>query len=122
MPTGTEQNGAIQIQMGKRIRQLRVSMQWSLETLAEKADLDVSFLSGVERGVRNVSLGKLSRIASAFNLSLAELCDLPRGRESGKRTMEAHIIFLLRRQNAKTTRFILSFIQSLDQWLSERAE
>jgi transcriptional regulator with XRE-family HTH domain len=122
MPTGTEQNAAIQIQIGKRIRQLRVSMQWSLETLAEKADLDVSFLSGVERGLRNVSLRNLSRIASAFDLSLAELCELPKSRETGKRTMEARIIFLLRKQNAKTTRFILSFIESLDQWLSEGME
>ena len=119
MPRGSEQNAAIQVQIGKRIRQLRASQRWSLETLAEKADLDVSFLSGVERGVRNVSLRSLSQIAKAFDLSLTELCELPKARETGKRTMEARILFLLRKQSAGTMRFILSFMESLDHWLSE---
>ena len=122
MPTGSVHNAAIQLQMGQWIRQLRVERRWSQETLAEKADLDVTFLSGVERGKRNISLFKLWRIANAFNLSLSELCDLPKGRETGKRTMEAHIIFLLRKQKPKTMRFILTYIESLDQFLSGGVE
>jgi len=111
----------IQVQIGKRIRQLRVSMEWSLERLAEKADLDVSFLSGVERGLRNVSLGKLEKLAKAFNLSLAELCELPTGRRSATTTMEARILFLLREQRVDTVRFVLGFVEGLDQWLAGRA-
>src|SRR5437016_10883308 len=122
MPTGSVHNAAIQLQMGKWIRQLRVARRWSQETLAEKADVDVTFLSGVERGKRNISLFNLSRIANAFNLSLSELCDLPKGRDTGKRTMEAHIIFLLRKQKPKTMRFILTYIESLDQFLSGGVE
>ena len=110
----------IQAQIGKRIRQLRVSMEWSLERLAEKADLDVSFLSGVERGLRNVSLGKLEKLAKAFNLSLAELCELPTGRRGATATMEARILFLLREQRVDTVRFVLGFVEGLDQWLSGR--
>jgi transcriptional regulator with XRE-family HTH domain len=68
-------------------------MGWTLERLAERADMDVSFLSGVERGLRNVSLRNLERIAAAFALSLAELCELPTGRERGKTTNgSAHFV------------------------------
>ena len=58
---------------GTRVRALREQNGWSQETLAEKCDLDRTYISGIERGLRNVSLVNLEIIAKAFKVSLSEL-------------------------------------------------
>jgi transcriptional regulator with XRE-family HTH domain len=45
------------------------------EQLAEKAELHWTFISGVERGVRNISVVKLWRIATALNAHVRDLVD-----------------------------------------------
>jgi transcriptional regulator with XRE-family HTH domain len=45
----------------------------SQEKLAEKADLNTTYISDVERGVENISLDALIRIATALKVSLADL-------------------------------------------------
>ncbi|TKB80782.1 MAG: helix-turn-helix transcriptional regulator [Nitrospira sp.] len=62
----------IRIKLGKRVRHLRSVRGWSQEALGEKADLHPSYIGGIERGERNVSLVNLARLAEAFQLSLAE--------------------------------------------------
>jgi transcriptional regulator with XRE-family HTH domain len=42
----------------------------SQEDLADKADLDRTYISGVERGVRNITLDSLERIVNAFEIDL----------------------------------------------------
>lgn len=44
----------------------------SQEFLAEKAELDRTYISGIERGVRNISLNSLDSIVQALGLSLHE--------------------------------------------------
>ena len=41
---------------------------------AEKADLDPTYISGIERGVRNASLISIARIAKALKTTVSELC------------------------------------------------
>ena len=43
------------------------------EDLAEKSDLHWTYISGIERGVRNVSIGNLFLIARALNVRLKDL-------------------------------------------------
>ena len=45
----------------------------SQEKLAEKADLDRTYISGIERGVRNPGLLSLVRIAKALGVTTSEL-------------------------------------------------
>ncbi len=45
------------------------------ERLADKADLDPTYISGIERGVRNPSLLIISRLAKALKVPLAKLCE-----------------------------------------------
>lgn len=45
----------------------------SQEKLAEKADLNPTYVSDVERGKENVSLDVLVRVAAALKTSLADL-------------------------------------------------
>lgn len=58
---------------GVRIRQLRKARGLSQEDLALRSDLDRSYVGGVERGERNVSLVNIHRIAKALGVSPAEL-------------------------------------------------
>lgn len=45
----------------------------SQEELAHRAGLDRSYMSGIERGVRNVTLLKLQSVARALNVAIREL-------------------------------------------------
>jgi len=59
--------------LGKRIREIRLSRGLSQEALAHEANLDRSYVGGVERGERNISLINLHKIASALQLSPDQL-------------------------------------------------
>src|SRR5690242_13842464 len=104
---------SIRVQVGQRIRELRQTKKWSLEVLGEKADLHPGYVGGIERGERNVSIDNLAKIASAFDLSLAELLELPRGRQTEKKILEANLIGSIRRQNLAVLKFLTSMMNSV---------
>lgn len=64
---------AITYRFGKRIRQLRQERGWSQEEYGERCSLDRTYISGIERGVRNPSLEVLESLAKGFEISLSEL-------------------------------------------------
>ncbi len=53
------------------IKLLRVAKQLSQEELADKAALDRTYISGVERGVRNITLDSLESIVNALDVDLS---------------------------------------------------
>jgi transcriptional regulator with XRE-family HTH domain len=58
---------------GRRVKQLRHAKGWSQERLAEEADLDRSYLAGIEVGARNPSLKALERLARALSVHPKDL-------------------------------------------------
>ena len=60
---------------GANVRVQREARKLSQEALAEKADLDRTYIGGVERGERNLSILSALRIAKALKTSVAGLCD-----------------------------------------------
>ena len=58
---------------GNRVRQLRKARGWSQEYFAHKVGLDRSYMGGVERGERNVSLENICLIAKALAIPPTEL-------------------------------------------------
>lgn len=52
--------------VGKRIRELRNAKELSQEKLALKADIDRTYLAGVEQGKRNLSIKSLEKIIIAL--------------------------------------------------------
>lgn len=58
---------------GQRIRTLRERKGWSQEALADKCGLDRTYVSGIERGRRNISLRNINAIAIALEISLCDL-------------------------------------------------
>lgn len=56
-------------EVGSRIRQLRKKRGISQEKFAIKAEIDRTYLAGVEQGKRNSSLKSLEKIIIAFDIS-----------------------------------------------------
>ena len=65
-PTITEQ-------LGQRIRELRKERGLSQEGLAELCGLDRTYISGIERGLRNVALRNIEALAQALGVSISDL-------------------------------------------------
>ena len=59
--------------LGISVRTLRVERGWSQERLSEAARSHVSYLSGTERGRRNVSIDVLARLADALRVAIKDL-------------------------------------------------
>lgn len=59
--------------LGTRVRTLRESKGLSQEALADLARLDRSYMSGIERGVRNVSVLNVAKVARALGVPVTSL-------------------------------------------------
>jgi len=64
---------AIQKAIGERIRQRRLSLNWSQETLANKAGLHAKAIGRIETGNSNLTVATLSKLANAFDLEMGDL-------------------------------------------------
>lgn len=64
---------SIHVYFGRVVRQLRDSHRLSQEALAEKADLNRTYLGEVERGIATPSLATINKIAQAFDLPTSDL-------------------------------------------------
>ena len=60
---------------GERVRCLRQQLGMSQEALALACELDRTYISGIERGQRNVSLINIHRIARALGVAAGALID-----------------------------------------------
>ena len=60
---------------GQRVRELRREQGYSQEKFAYACELDRTYVGGIERGERNLSLRNIERIAETLDISLAELMD-----------------------------------------------
>ena len=58
---------------GRRLRDLRKARGFSQEDFAAECGLDRTYISGIERGRRNVSLRNIELIAKTLGISLSEL-------------------------------------------------
>ena len=64
---------AITEKVGQRIKQNRNKLGLSQEKLALKAEIDRTYLAGVEIGKRNISLKSLEKIVKALGVSFEDL-------------------------------------------------
>src|SRR6202043_3166805 len=65
-------------QLGTTVRRLRRQKGLSQEALADLAHVDRSYMSGIERGLRNISVLHIARIAMALQVAP---CDLLHGHD-----------------------------------------
>ena len=59
--------------VGNRIKVLRNERGYSQEELADRAGIDRTYLTSVERGKRNISIVNIEKIAIALDVGIAEI-------------------------------------------------
>jgi transcriptional regulator with XRE-family HTH domain len=62
----------IKQKFGIKLRQLRLERALSQEKLAHLAEIDRTYLPGIEKGERNVSLSVIEKLAKALKIQIAD--------------------------------------------------
>jgi len=65
----------IRRRVGQNVRKFRLAKGWSQEEFADECGLHRTYVSGVERGVRNPTITVLQKIAKALKVSPGALLD-----------------------------------------------
>jgi len=101
--------------LGKRIRTLRKARGFSQEVLAERADLNLSFLAKIEHSKTSPTVRTLTKIAAALGISPSELLSdktvsvpIPK-----KELLALEISGLLRTKSIKTILLARSLVKDL---------
>jgi len=63
----------ITVRFGQRVKTLRLQAGLSQEAFADKCGLDRTYISGIERGVRNPTLEVIGVIADGLGIKLSVL-------------------------------------------------
>jgi len=74
----------LQTVLGRRIRELRLKKGFSQESFADHCGLHRTYMGGIERGERNLTIQTVSTVANGLELTLSELLkDIEREVSSG---------------------------------------
>lgn len=63
----------IRVRFGRAVRRIREEQEINQEEAAERCGLHRTYYSGIERGVRNLSLLNIEKVAKGLKKSLPEL-------------------------------------------------
>jgi transcriptional regulator with XRE-family HTH domain len=74
-----EPRSAAHLAYGRALRELRIERGLSQERLAQVANLDRTYVSGIERGERNPSLANILKLADALGIPLAKWAEKAEG-------------------------------------------
>jgi transcriptional regulator with XRE-family HTH domain len=61
------------VAFGEALREIRMERGFSQERLAQVANLDRTYVSGIERGERNPSFTNILRLAAALDVRVSDL-------------------------------------------------
>ncbi|KYH35977.1 HTH-type transcriptional regulator PuuR [Clostridium tepidiprofundi DSM 19306] len=67
--------------IGSKIKNLRIKNGMTLKELSEKCDLSIGFLSQLERGLTTIAVDSLEKIANIFDVQLTYFFDLPQKKD-----------------------------------------
>jgi transcriptional regulator with XRE-family HTH domain len=79
-PTVGAVEGDLQKDVGRRVRRIRTERGISQEELARAVGMHRTYLGGVERGERNLTLRSVERLADRLGVDVRVLLDLVGGR------------------------------------------
>ena len=71
-----KKNDKIPKLFGQKLKEIRAKKKMSQGDIARALSVDRSYISGIERGVRNPSLKNIERLARALNVELSELLEI----------------------------------------------
>lgn len=101
--------------IGERIKQVRKSKNMTQETLAEKLNVSIGYVSQVERGITKISLDLLGAISTILDCDVATLISETAIRSNEYMTTE--IIEATRSLDDKKRRYILEIIKLTNEKL-----
>ena len=61
------------VRFGQRLRELRKKAGFSQEQFAQRCELDRTYVGGIERGERNLSLRNIEVLARALDVTISDL-------------------------------------------------
>lgn len=99
---------------GRRVQQLRKQKRWSQEQLAEAIGRTRDAVSNIERGVNGTHIKVAYLIATALEVSLADLFEFGSvgARDRERRQLENKLLVLLHGRDARTLQQIHSLIET----------
>ena len=65
-----EQNKKLLIDIGNKIKKIREGKEISQEELAYRAQIDRTYMSGIEKGDRNISVTTYTKLAEALGIKI----------------------------------------------------
>ena len=74
-PSAKHAGNSALVSLGKTIRSLRAERKISQEGLADGANLDRSYMGGIERGEHNITVLNLMRVAVQLDIKISELLE-----------------------------------------------
>jgi len=63
----------ISVKFGRRVKELRLQKKMSQGDLAKVLGVHPTYISGIERGVRNMALKNIEKLAKALGVPIEEL-------------------------------------------------
>ena len=107
--------------LGKRIRELRKARLLTQEELAELADLHPTYIGGIERGEKNLSIQSLLKIAEGLEIEIKDLLAPVSGQAAGEREAAMlEILALLERKGTKDLKWIKMVVGDIIRWTEKR--
>jgi len=101
--------------IGERIKRIRKSQNMTQETLAERLNVSIGYVSQVERGITKISLDLLGAISSILGCDVA--CFISESAVNSNEYMESEIIREIRKLDNKKRKFILELIKITNETL-----
>ncbi|MGM1020405.1 MAG: helix-turn-helix domain-containing protein [Bacillota bacterium] len=102
--------------IGVRIRQIRKSRGLTQEQLGERAELQSTYIGGVERGERNISIETLEKLIKALKMSPSEFFyfgDNPIEKNTDKNKLIHIFISKLMKQENKNIRKMINIYKEI---------
>ncbi len=65
----------ISIKLGKKVKEIRLKRDLSQGALAKILGVHPTYISGIERGLRNMTLNNIEKLAKALNVSVKNLIE-----------------------------------------------
>ena len=110
----------VRIAFGQRVRALRKSADISQMELGERAGIDHTYIGGIERGERNLSIEAIAKVAKGLGVEIVELFHFSTKKLTVTNPHLADLVALLEQRDATDTKRALELVQAVLEWKDVR--
>lgn len=105
-------------QIGGKIREVRIKKGLTQEDLADKSGLHSTYIGGVERGERNLTVLSLEKIAKGLDLDIRDFLERRKEKRypTAQERVSGEIMQMLRRKDEKTLQLATRVVRDVINW------